>query len=102
MKKTLSILACSLVLAGCSLAPESKLSGSYQGKPFSLRLPKDAEWKNVKDDVTTNGVHFEAESISTMNNPEVINSTAAGRVTIIDASGKLLGTAVGAAAQTAK
>jgi hypothetical protein len=75
-------LAAALLLTGC-LAP----ANSIRIGPASIRAPKDVVLEGLTVDIQTNGaVQITVDKLSSTNNPQVIDSSAAGTVSIIRAT----------------
>jgi uncharacterized lipoprotein YajG len=71
-----------VLLCGC-LAP----ANTIRIGPASIRAPKDVVLEGLTVDIATNGtVQITVDKLSSTNNPQVIDSSAAGTVAIIKAT----------------
>lgn len=106
---------CSLLFtigSGCVNPPATKIKGEVNGKPFSLESPKQVDMKNFKLHCAANGdVDLSIEQLGSTNSPDVIQTTGAAQVGMINAVGNVAaqvasqvvqGIATGGAAQAVK
>lgn len=86
--KTFIILGFVAALSGCGLlkpVPTTKISGEFNGHKWSYTNPKQACVTNLSIIVNTNGeAKFEIGSISSVNDPQVIDKAYAGQAAVIN------------------
>jgi len=81
-------LALLLVLSGCVswIVPKTVISGSIGGQPFSYSGPKDQTVGLLRITATTNGtISITVSNLSARMNPDVITTSAAAQVDLINA-----------------
>ena len=77
----LPILA--LCLIGCSAVPRTTFTATIGGQKFAYSNPKQAVASNIVCEVTTNGVaRMSIGSISSMNDPAVVDKSYAGQALV--------------------
>jgi hypothetical protein len=112
--RIINLLSIALLMVGTGCAtprnsvPQSEISGSLNGKPVRVLLPKDMKAAEIKFGVTTNGtVELSIKNIETRMNPDVITMTgeayskmraadAAAFSTAAESAGKVGGAAASA------
>jgi hypothetical protein len=89
-----------IVAAACSFAAVLLLTGclapanSIRIGPAAIRAPKDVVLEGLTVDIQTNGaVQITVDKLSSTNNPQVIDASAAGTAAIIKATADAIGSA---------
>ncbi len=100
MRKIAWIMLAAVVgvgLCGCVAVPKTKITGTIAGAPFEVVSPKDSDLAGLEISADTNGtVRIRVEKLSARMNPEVITTTAAGQVALINAAADAVTKAVAA------
>lgn len=102
----MGIMAAGLALlaAGCvsKVVPQTKITGSIGGKPFSLSTPKDSDLQGFEISAGTNGeVRVRLEKLTARTNPDVITQSGAAQAAIVEASGNVFEKGVAAGVKAA-
>lgn len=86
MKRILAVMA-ALACAGCVAPPATIIKGSLAGVPFYLKSPKEIAIENLNLMVVSNAVTLSIARLGSTNSPQVIQTTAAAQVDMINAVG---------------
>ena len=99
----MAALAC-VALTGCAglMVPNTVITGSIGGQPFSIKAPKDASIGSLHVTAATNGtVSITISNYTAKMNPEIVTLSGEVFVKSINAIGEQVGNAAGAAAKAA-
>lgn len=92
-----------IVTSGCINVPSNTVSFKSPGGYLKLSHPQNTDMTNIVISIATNGtVTASIGYLHTVNNPDVINSTAAGEIGKINALGKIIADGVAAGVSAAK
>ena len=86
MRLTLLVLAVAAAGAGCVGVPQTTISGTLGGTPFSLSSPKDSTLVGLRLESSTNGVmQLRIERLEVRMNPDVVSMTGRAQVDLVNA-----------------
>jgi len=86
MRLTLLVLAVAAAGAGCVGVPQTTISGTLGGTPFSLSSLKDSTLVGLRLESNTNGVmQLRIERLEVRMNPDVVSMTGRAQVDLVNA-----------------
>jgi hypothetical protein len=80
------VAVAALALSGCSVrnaVPQTKITGSIAGRPFSVVTPKDSDIENLSIESQTNGtITVKLDKLTAKMSPDVIANTGVAQAQI--------------------